>query len=87
MSRFAPHRAFDRFQLCVTRDFGKLGLESVMHPEDTRASLIADIVSGQTDRVVSVIEFNAAEGIATDITADIRDEVEQTILARAIAAE
>lgn len=73
--RFAKHQSFDCSQFVVTRDFGALGLESVMHPEATMNSVAFDIVAGQIDRVVSVVEFNVVEGWARDITDDIRDAV------------
>ena len=80
MTPFAPHKSFDKPTYLVTRDFGKLGYESVSTPDDTRESIIGDIASGQIDRVVSVIEVFAVEGTARDITDDIRDAVEARML-------
>lgn len=85
MTRFAKHQSFDHPQYIVTRDFGKLGLESVSDPHETRAELIDTIVSGQIDRVVSIIEVFAVEGSARDITDDIREEVETRVIEREAA--
>lgn len=78
MSRFATHRTFDRPLYLVFRDHGKLGLESVSDPSDTRETIIRDIYSQQIDRVVSVIEI--VHGQASDITGIIRAEVEARLL-------
>lgn len=86
MVRFAPHRTFDRAQYIVTRDFGKLGFESVTDPHETRAEIIDSIVAGQIDRVVSVVEVFVTEWTSRDITDDIKEAVEQR-LALAVAAE
>ena len=80
---FAQHRSFDVSQFVVTRDYGKNGFESVSHPEWTRESIIRDIIEGQVDRVVSVVEFNSVEGWSNDITDDIRMSV---IARQAVAA-
>lgn len=85
MTHFAKHVSFISPLYLVVRDFGKLGFESVTHPEDTREGIILDIASGQLDRVVCVIECNPAEGWSRDITSDIRDEVEQRIAEREAA--
>lgn len=74
--RFSPLHPIDASQFVVTRDYGKLGLESVTSPDTTRASIVRDIVSGEIDRVASVVEFNPVEGWSKDITDDIRDAVE-----------
>lgn len=56
----------------VMRDFGpKLGFESVTDPNATRASIAADIVSGQIDRVAYVIEVDGRDGTSRDITDDV----------------
>lgn len=78
MSRFATHRTFDQPLYLVIRDFGKIGLESVSDPSDTRETIIRDIYSQQIDRVVSVIEI--VDGQASDITEIIRTEVEARLL-------
>lgn len=85
MTRFAKHQTFDRPQYIVTRDFGKLGLESVTHPEDCRDTIVEELISGQIDRVVSIIEVFAVEGTAHDITEDVRSEVEARLIERAAA--
>jgi hypothetical protein len=79
-------RTWDRSLFVVMRDFGKIGMESVTNPEMTRESLIADIASGQIDRVVLVTELNPVEGWASDITSDVLDAAEAIVSAR-IAAE
>lgn len=86
MTRFAPHRTLDQSSFIVMRDFGKLGFESVTSPDDTRDSIIESIAQRQIDRVVSVVEYNVVEGWSKDITADIRDAVEQLVVERALAA-
>lgn len=85
-TRFAPHRSPDQSSFIVMRDFGRLGLESVTSPDDTRDSIIESIAQRQIDRVVSVVEYNVVEGWSKDITADIRDAVEQIVVERALAA-
>lgn len=78
MPRFATHRTFDRPLYLVFRDYGKLGIESVSDPSDTRETIISEITSQQIDRVVSVVEI--VDGQATDITEIIRAEVETRLL-------
>lgn len=68
---------FDRSLFVVMRDFGAIGLESVCRPEEGRAEIIADIASGQIDRVVAVFEFNPVEGWSRNVTSEIADFVEQ----------
>lgn len=79
MTHFAKHQSFPGPLFLVIRDFGKLGFESVTHPEDTREGIVLDIASGQIDRVVAVIESNPSEGWSRDITDDVRAEVEQRV--------
>ena len=74
---FAQHRRFERPIYVVLRDFGKLGIEGVTDPSDTRETIINDIASGQIDRVISVTEIIGSE--ASDITEIIRDAVEARV--------
>ena len=61
------------------RDFGKLGLEGVYRPEDTKRTVIANIISGELP--VQVLEIGEPDGLSglrghwTDITEDIAIEV------------
>lgn len=80
-------RTWDRSLFTVMRNFGDIGLESISTPEMTRESLIADIASGQIDRVVLVTEHNPFEGWSRDITSDVLDAAEEIVAARRIAAE
>jgi hypothetical protein len=75
-TRKAPDQSF----FIVTRDYGKLGFESVTDPDATRDSVINDIASGQIDRVAYVIECNPVEGWAHDITADINEAVADRLI-------
>lgn len=70
-----PFKAPDQSFFIVTRDFGKLGFESVSDPDATRESIISDIATGQIDRVAYVIECNPVEGWSCDCTADIFESV------------
>lgn len=74
---------FDRSLYMVVRHFGDLGMESHTNPDDTRESIVADIVTGQIDRVVAVIEVNPVEGWSRNCTAEIKDMVEVTKMLRA----
>lgn len=78
MTAFAQHRTFPRPIYLVLRDFGKLGIESVTDPSDTRETIIRDIATQQIDRVVSVIEIDGST--ASDITDEIRSAVEARVL-------
>jgi hypothetical protein len=72
--RFAPHHpATGRFYV-VTRDYGRLGRESVSDPEWTANSIVRDIAAGQLDRVSQVLVLE--DGVYADITDDIREAVE-----------
>lgn len=66
---------FDHSLFMVIRNFGDLGMESVTQPTDTRESIVKDIATGQTDRVVAVFELNPVEKWSRDITADIAEAV------------
>ena len=66
---------FDRTLFCVVQKFN-CGFQSVTTPfEDTRASIIEAIATGQTENVVAVFEFNPVEGTSKVITADIAEAV------------
>ncbi len=66
----------DQSLFIVMRDYGRLGMESVSDPDMTREGIVRDIVSGQIERVVYVIEVNAAEKWSRDITLSIFEDVE-----------
>lgn len=81
---FFPHTVrFDRSLYTVIRHFGDLGMESVTNPDVTREDIVADIATGQLDRVVSVIEFNPVEGWCRDCTHEVKDMVRVTQLLQA----
>lgn len=67
----------------VMQDFGKFGLESVTNPDMTRESIILDILGGQFNDILYVIEVLPLEGTSRDITDDITAEVDALKAARA----
>jgi len=75
-ARRRNHAAPDQSLFIVTRDFGKLGLESVTDPAATRETIINLIATHQIDRVAFVVECNPVEGWSRDITSDVLDAAE-----------
>ena len=78
---FAQHRRFERPVYVVLRDFGKLGIEGVTDPSDTRETIINGLINQQIDRVTCILEIY--EGRSTDVTDDFREAV---IARQAVAA-
>lgn len=79
---FARHQTFPCLYV-VFVDYGPLGIEAVVDPEDTRSGIVEDIATGQIDRVVSVIEIE--DGMARDITDDVAAEVDRLVAEREAA--
>jgi len=63
----------------VMQDYGKKGLEAVVHPEDTRRDIVAQLASGESKHVVFI---HHVDGLyVEDVTNELFDEAEA--LARA----
>lgn len=58
----------------VMIDHGKLGLEAVVHPEDTRRDVVAMIASGEYSHIVFIHHVDG--GLVEDVTDDLVDEAE-----------
>ncbi len=58
----------------VMIDYGKRGLEAVVHPEDTRRDIVSQLASGESKHVVFIHHFD--DGLVEDVTNDLFDEAE-----------
>lgn len=56
----------------VMRDFGSVGQEAIVDPNQTRADIVSCIASGEYDNVVFIHHVKA--GIAFDVTDDLMAE-------------
>jgi hypothetical protein len=63
----------------VMCDFGKKGLEAIVHPEDTRREVVAQLASGESKHVVFIHHVDGL--LVEDVTDELFDEAEA--LARA----
>ena len=62
----------------VMQDFGKKGLEAVVHPEDTRRDILAQLASGESKHVVFI---HHVDGLyVEDVTDELFDEAEALAL-------
>jgi hypothetical protein len=60
----------------VMIDFGKKGLEAIVHPEDTRRDIVAQLASGESKHVVFI---HHVDGLyIEDVTNELFDEAEAT---------
>jgi hypothetical protein len=59
----------------VMCDFGKRGLEAVVHPEDTRLNIIDQIAHGESKHVVFIHHVDGL--FIEDVTDELFDEAEQ----------
>jgi hypothetical protein len=58
----------------VMIDFGKKGLEAIVHPEDTRRDIVAQLASGESKHVVFI---HHVDGLyIEDVTNELFDEAE-----------
>lgn len=58
----------------VMIDYGKRGLEAVVHPEDTRRDIVAQIASGESKHVVFIHHVDGL--FIEDVTNELFDEAE-----------
>ena len=70
-------RTFSYF--VVMQDYGRKGLEAVVHPEDTRRDIVSQIAFGESKHVVFIHQVDGL--FIEDVTDEIFDEAEA--LARA----
>ncbi len=59
----------------VMIDYGKRGLEAVVHPEDTRRDIISQLASGESKHVVFIHHFD--DGLVEDVTDELFALAEQ----------
>jgi hypothetical protein len=58
----------------VMLDLGKRGLEAIVHPEDTRRDIVAQLASGESKHVVFI---HHVDGLyVEDVTNELFDEAE-----------
>ena len=67
----------------VMCDYGKRGLEAVVHPEDTRRDIVAQLASGESKHVVFIHHVDGL--FIEDVTDELFDEAE--VICRQQAAE
>ena len=65
----------------VMQDYGKRGLEAVVHPEDTRRAIIEQLAHGEYKHVVFI--HYIADGLVEDVSEELFDAAEA--LAREVA--
>jgi len=58
----------------VMIDYGKRGLEAVVHPEDTRRDIVDQLASGESKHVVFIHHFDG--GLVEDVTDELFDAAE-----------
>lgn len=58
----------------VMIDRGKLGLEAVVHPEDTRRAVVEQLASGESKQVVFIHHVDGL--FVEDVTTELFDEAE-----------
>lgn len=62
----------------VMCNFGKRGLEAIVHPEDTRRAVVEMLASGESKHVVFI---HHVEGLfVDDVTEELFEEAEQIAL-------
>jgi hypothetical protein len=61
----------------VLEDFGSLGraYRETDPSQADRQTVLSNLLSGQYERLLRIVAFNAAEGWARDVTAEIAGEV------------
>ena len=70
------------YYVCM-QDLGRLGLEAIVHPEDTRRDIVSMLASGESKHVVFIHHVDGL--FIEDVTNELFDEAEQ--IARLQAAE
>lgn len=60
----------------VMIDYGKRGLEAIVHPEDTRRAVVEQLASGESKHVV-FIHFVSTGNFVEDVTDELFDEAEK----------
>ena len=68
----------------VMIDYGKRGLEAVVHPEDTRRDIVAQLASGESKHVVFIHHVDGL--FIEDVTNELFDEAEASLRADINAA-
>ncbi len=65
----------------VLDDFGRFGRawRETHESEADRQTIVANLLSGQYERPLKIVAFNAAEGWARDVTAEIAGEISERI--------
>lgn len=67
----------------VMQDFGKRGLEAVVHPEDTRRAVVEQLASGESKHVVFIHHVDGL--FIEDVTNELFDEAEAVARLQAAA--
>lgn len=62
----------------VMQDFGKRGLEAIVHPEDTRRAIVEQLASGESKHVVFIHHVDGL--FIEDVTDELFDEAEAIAL-------
>jgi len=71
----------------IERDFGKLGTEFSGDREHTLRGVIDDIVTGQTDNVIRVLEIHIDENRCQDVTEDVARAVRDRIVNESLSLD
>lgn len=58
----------------VMCDYGKRGLEAVVHPEDTRRAVVEMLATGESKHVVFI--HHISDGLVEDVTDELFNEAE-----------
>lgn len=69
----------------VMCDYGKRGLEAVVHPEDTRRAVVEQLASGESKHVVFIHHIDGL--YIEDCTDELFGEAEAIVTSRLQAAE
>lgn len=72
-SKFAGRRVSHSYYV-VMIDYGKRGLEAVVHPEDTRRAVVEMLASGESKHVVFIHHVDGL--FVEDVTNELFDEAE-----------
>lgn len=62
----------------VMQDYGKRGLEAVVHPEDTRRDVVAQLASGESKHVVFIHHVDGL--FIEDVTEELFNEAQALAL-------
>lgn len=70
LNRRKPNHSY----FVVMQDFGRSGLEAIVHPEDTRRQIVRNLREGQYTNVQFI--HHVEGGIIEDVTSELLDEAE-----------